>query len=421
MGNNRIFTKLKSFAPWIGLTALTLVLMIYFKLSEQGYSTLKSHGENLIDKYAGNLSPLFVNSELNEEDIFNFALYDKLPIDKKENRILKLESDLYGNDNYTISMQDTIPASNNLDHYKYRLGLSSREENDIDSILNGYKEDLYSSILLADRNSVAIDPKISLLHKAIGADIYKFALDKKSALETGKNNYNDLVTNRDKLIAGLRKDSENKPDDFIFITPDTVFSHKFKIDKKEFAENLDSFEAAKKEKEAPLPKTYKFLTQAKTDEVNKAITTASNVDFAFDAKSQKLTIPSTAFINESLPNYDSLKWSLDNLSEDLENFKFALSSSENGLKLMFGGDKGNVRENVEINFNFDKLGEFIAKTVSAATEASSADWEKFGSKMDSLSNTLSALEQDSTAFIQLKKVSEEIKKAKQNMKKQKNN
>jgi hypothetical protein len=164
-----------------------------------------------------------------------------------------------------------------------------------------------------------------------------------------------------------------------------------------------------------------FLTDSEFEENQFPDIPATDINFSFDSENRKLTIPTTAFMNTDLPNYDSLKLSLDNLANDLDNFKFALTSSENGIKLLFEGNDGIKRENVEIDINFDKLGEFIANTVSAATAASATDWDDFGAKMDSLSRALTALEKDSTAFIKLKQASEEIKKAKNIMPKKKNN
>ena len=98
------------------------------------------------------------------------------------------------------------------------------------------------------------------------------------------------------------------------------------------------------------------------------------------------------------------------------------SSSKMGCPFTLDPGKHEIRERVEyflkrykeegleIDFNFDNLGEFISNTISAAASRSPEEWEKFGAKMDSLGQVLSTMENDSSAIIKLKKLSEQLKK-----------
>lgn len=409
--------KFKNIAPWAALIILTLVLMVFFKLSEQGYSNLKVKGENLIAKYGENLSPFFVNSELTNEDVFNFALYNNLPIDKSKNKVLSIESDSYGNENYVISEIDSLPKTNNYDLYKLKLGLSGSEKNKIDSILDHYIEDLYASILVSDNQTIALDPKISLIQKAIGTDIYKFALQKKTESNSaGEKNY--AVRNKDKLANAI-KDKENKPaENYIFFAPDTVFRYDFAVNKKKMTEEIKSLEKESGQNRKKLDWMRDVISKKDLPDFALNKLPEDEYNYQFDSNWQKLTLPASYYFDNKLLDYDSLKWSLDNLADDISSFQFGLKGYEKGLKIFVESNDGNKLENVEIDFNFENLGDFISNTISAATSASPEDWEKFGAEMDSLSKSFSDLENDSTAFIRLKKATEELKKA-QKQKKQK--
>jgi hypothetical protein len=92
----------KTYLPWVGLIVLTIILMVIFKFTEQGYSDIQEKGENILAQYTRNLSPLYSKTDLTDEDVFNFALYNKLPIDKRNKKILSLESNSYGNEELEI-------------------------------------------------------------------------------------------------------------------------------------------------------------------------------------------------------------------------------------------------------------------------------------------------------------------------------
>ncbi len=405
--------RFKNFAPWIGLGILTVGLMIFFKFSEQGYSDLQVKGNNLLAKYTENLSPLYATSELSNEDVFNFALYNNLPIDKDKNRMFTIESDSYGNENYVVAELDSLPATKNLELYKNKLGLNSTERESIDSILNNYKEDLYSSILLADNQSIALAPKIALLQKAIGTDIYEFALRKKQSTGSGKSKVNYAVDNKEKIVSSLRQaGTDDSPEEFIFMTPDTVFSHDFAINKRKLNESLKQFEAQKKSTGVQSDWSRGILSDQNPSAFAYTKIPEDQYSYQFDSNYYKLTLPVNEFLNENSLDYDSLKWGLENLAKDFASFQFALSGYEKGIKMMIEANDGLDKENVEIQFNFENLGDFIGKTVSAAMTTDPEEWEKFGKQMDSLSKALSTFENDSAAFIQIKQAAEKIKNSK---------
>ncbi|MBU1097219.1 MAG: hypothetical protein KKB34_12115 [Bacteroidetes bacterium] len=419
--SENIKNKLKTYLPWAGLTLLTISLMIYFKYNSQGYDSIQNKGERLISKYTGNLFPLFVKSELTNEDVFNFALYNILPIDKENNRSLKLESDSYGNENFVVSKIKAEKPTENFNLFKTKLNLNLSEQKQIDSILSSYKEALYSSILMNNEETVALDPKISLLHKAIGVDIYNFSSDKLSENGALPKKKNYAVENRDKLLAALNKDESKNTRDYIFLTPDTVFSYSFSIDKKKMIEDLRKIDQSKGKYVNNYSNDIGIVS--KNTKVLFSPSKHKNKEFIYklDSNFSKLTIPTSYYSNKKYPDYDSLRISLGNLAEDIAAFEFGIKNYNKGIKFIISGSDGNKKEKVELDLNLENLGSFISNTVTAATKSADYDWDKFGTKMDSLSKVFEALENDSNSVIKLKKVTEDLKKAKEAMRVKKSN
>ena len=98
--------SIKKFLPYIFLLLLTLVLMFFFKHHKQEISRMLEEGKNnIVSFYTSNLKPLFTQTQISEEDLFNFALYKSLPLDKDKNKVLVLSNDNLGNREYVIKSE----------------------------------------------------------------------------------------------------------------------------------------------------------------------------------------------------------------------------------------------------------------------------------------------------------------------------
>ncbi len=162
-GNN-----IKRWSNIIGLSLLTIGLMIIFKQN----SVKVDHIENKILKfYTNNLQPLFVKTEITNEDIFNFAIYQNLPIDKNQNKVLEIAKLENNEVNFQVKNavfnKDTKNYQKFIEHYQ----LTDRQQKGLDSILLSYKNNVYASILTNDKQVVAVDPKIVLLRESLIYDI----------------------------------------------------------------------------------------------------------------------------------------------------------------------------------------------------------------------------------------------------------
>ncbi|MBN1300918.1 MAG: hypothetical protein JW995_06850 [Melioribacteraceae bacterium] len=408
-------SNIKKYIPWILLAVLTIALMIFFKYSDKGYVALQSTGKDLLAEYTRGLFPVFSKSSLTDEDIFNFALYNSLPLDKENNKVLQLESDSYGNDNYKIESVKGDFKSENYTNFKKQFELDETEEKKIDSILNSYKDDLYASVLINEEGDVAFDPNLSNLHKSLGADIYNFSFDRINI----PNYANVTQPKKDtyKSVSSFESVSDSQPRKYIIMTPDTVFGSDIVFDSKELFTAAEEFINQDKTIEG---KSGKLIPRVFPEKAFISPLSPEEYHYTIDSNFWELTIPTSLNLSQDLLVYDSLKIELDMLAEELNKIKLGFSSSLNGLNFKYKGplDKDN---DVEIDLDFGNLGAVITESINAAMQATSTDWEAFGMKMDSLSKNIYTESGDSLSIIKLKQISEELKKAKRESRKKNRN
>jgi hypothetical protein len=233
-----------SFKKWIpigSLTIVTLALMAVLKFNPNLISNLiEEQKSNLAGFYKENLQPLLYAADLTNEDIFNFAVYQELPLDSSDQQMLKLGYDPAGTEYFEIKNASNISHSNNLKSFVTALDLNDAEIDMIDSIIGSYSDQLSSLVLVNDKNSVAINPNIWNTRKVILADILSFA--KKHA---GQNYSRILPTE----VAGLDNNTimkwvndakSVKANQYIFFTPDSIFEDDFVFDMEEFKVQMEN-------------------------------------------------------------------------------------------------------------------------------------------------------------------------------------
>src|SRR4030066_262550 len=127
--------------------------------------------------YTENLKPLFITAGLTNEDIFDFALYRKLPLDKERGQYLMIGSNEDGSNYFEIKTASIAETNNDFEKFVAALNLNKEQKMQIDSILESYADDMQEQILVNENNTVAISPKLWNYNKAIFADIMPFAKD----------------------------------------------------------------------------------------------------------------------------------------------------------------------------------------------------------------------------------------------------
>jgi hypothetical protein len=253
--------NLKKWLPISALTLVTLALMAILKFNPNLIDNIiEQQKSNLAGFYKENLKPLLYAANLTNEDIFNFALYQELPLDSANQQVLKLGYDPAGTEYFEIKNASDFDQVNNLKKFATALDLNDEEIEMIDSIIGSYSKEISGLVLVNDKNSVAINPNIWNTRKIILADILSFA--QKHASE----NYSQIVPDQiakfdSRTIGKWVSEAKNlKDDQYIFCTSDSIFRDTFQFDVDKFSKNMESMakDIAELHKQKAIVKEYKF-------------------------------------------------------------------------------------------------------------------------------------------------------------------
>lgn len=358
------------------LAGLTIILMVLFKVTDEhseeiveGFKRGYQEGKNY---FVDNLNPLFVKNDLSNEDVFNFAVYNNIPVDKENNKILQINEENDKNKEVFELKKAKYQQTNNYNRWKNALNINKDEQKVLDSLIGRYKNDIYQSVLFTREDNFIVNPNLNLLNKSIRADILDFA---KSVGD--KSNQQHFIESNQRYD-NLKKVLKESVDNFIVFTEDSAFSLKGNIeynnDYDEFFSKGDSIKnfgmylfGDSLEQKLKLIKTRN--ESSRKDEVSFKISDGSkNKFYGFDVNS----------IDNSFNSYFNIK-ELSDL-KDMENLSLALN--EDGKK-------------VKLELNMRALNKIIGNSFKVMSKGDFKDWEKFGLRIDSLANAISKEIEDS--------------------------
>ncbi len=318
-----LFEKYRKWVPALSFTALAIILMVFLKFNPGVIDKLvEQQKTNIAGFYQENLRPLFFASDLSNEDIFNFAFSKQLPIDKSNGQYLKLGFDSGGKEFFEIKTADMRTPENNLDKFITALKLNSKQKQQVDSILESYAEDLQTQVLVNDKNTVAINPNLWNYNKAIVADIISFAHD------ANKDEFNKIVPSgyftydNPDVRTIVNKVKDNKDDQYIFFTPDTIFTEPYQFDKKKFKEDMIR---AKEEIERGLLETNRSVQNLKISirldstliKLKSDPSLNKNFQVYIDSNICRVHIPKIDFPDIHLPDLDSISSQLEEVMKNI--------------------------------------------------------------------------------------------------------
>ncbi len=236
--------NVKKYSPFILLLFLTILLMLFFKSNKKGISGMIEEGKkNLLSLYTSGLRPLITETKISQEDLFNFALYQSLPLDQEKNKVLTL-SDLNGQMVYEIKPANFNKSTRNYEAFKNYFGMNNNEMRISDSVLNSYRKEIYSYVLVNEKNAYAVNPRITSVRKAMLADLIYLA--QKINKEKAEEIFPTLKGFGQNDLASLIKTERDFPTThYLLMTPDTIAKTDFTLDEEKFSEQLKAFEAGK--------------------------------------------------------------------------------------------------------------------------------------------------------------------------------
>lgn len=350
--------KVRKWMPVMGITALTLILMLVLKLNPGILDKLvEKQKTTLAGFYKQNLQPLLFAANLTNEDIFNFAFNKQLPLDKSRNQYISLGTDSTGREYFEIKKVPESKPENNLGKFVSALNLDERQKDQVDSIISSYAGELESQILVNENNTVAINPNLWNYNKALVADLLAFAekSNKKQYVKLVPLDYRDI--NQLKVVHAVNEVKKAKNDDYIFLTPDTVFSDKYYFNKQQFKKEMEDMKKDLAMTSKDLKKmqfnfdfssdSIKYKYQKKFD-----TTWVKNFQIMIDSNICRVKIPRVVLPPE-MPHFDSIfsNMHLEKLSEKLKNLTIEIPRGfpGKGGEFKFNYGKGDSASSFKFN------------------------------------------------------------------------
>jgi hypothetical protein len=156
------------------LTVLVILVMgsIYIKdasLFNKFFIEKKELVANTFMK--GNILPLFTN--LNKDQVLNFALFGNLQIDSADNTELQVKADRGQGSQVEILKRTAgeVAPIVSVSDFCRQLGVSKSQEFVVDSILGSYKQKLQAAVLVSENKEIAIHEELADLNRAMVSTI----------------------------------------------------------------------------------------------------------------------------------------------------------------------------------------------------------------------------------------------------------
>lgn len=292
---------MKKYLLFIFLFALSIILMFNFKSKKNNLSNFLEDGKNKLVSYLKEMNPLYAKTNITNEDLFNFAFYKSLPLDKNSNKVLVIENE----GNKEIIEIKTIPIKNTDNYNSYINYLDAKPTNKtkVDSILKSYKNKIYQNVFSSKNNAYAINPSIISIRENLLKDLLNISQKinpEKSVELFGKLNLN---------IAQI--DIQKYSPNFLIITPDTVLETKINFDRKKLEKQIEKLNeniVYENDINKPIVK-FRFNKESIGSESDK-------IEYKIDSNFFRITINNNE-IEKSIIN-DSLSKALNQISEKIK-------------------------------------------------------------------------------------------------------
>jgi translation elongation factor P/translation initiation factor 5A len=329
--------KIKRWSPVIGITVLTLALMLILKLNPAFIENLfEKQKLNLAGFYKENLKPLLFAADLTSEDIFNFAFYNQLPLDNTNSQFIQLGSDSSGNEYFEINTSGPVTNENNFEKFISTLELDNHQKQQFDSIMSSYADELQTQILVNDKSTVAINQNLWNYRKAIVADIMAFA--KASNEEVVQKVMPALFKVQPPVVKQVVHTVKTaKDNDYIFFTPDTLFIDTFEFDsdkfreemrfaKEEMKKNLKDMNISKEEMQELNVSRLKL--DSSLSNLKRAPRVDKNINIFIDSNVCRVHIDKIEIPDIKLPDMESLEAIINEATNQMRSFVFTMPRIE---------------------------------------------------------------------------------------------
>jgi|GEM_PF-3456107 len=352
-----LLTKLRQNIFATSIIVFTVILLVVFKY-QQSQEKSNENVDFFSQFYSETIKPIFTSKTFDKKDVVNFAFSGNLLLDKDENKVLQLKSDLAGKEIISVKKDGVINTEDNYQNFINGLNLNNEQKVEFDSILDNYSKILAQSIYKDENNFFAIDPNIGTVKAALNKDLSNF-------VKKGKNeNISKSYAFRDLLKENYKKSTNNY---FVF-TSDTVLLRQYK--------NID-------EMNKNLAINQKMLEIEKVKYLDEKHLQLKEQDFSVYVDSNLINITLNGISNiENLEKVQSFNKDNKGLS-----FSIKISDEEVGKPFInFSYSDGETDAEMEMNSN--NVEGAVSNSLKMYSGKNLDEWIEFGIKMDSISKNI---------------------------------
>ncbi len=406
------YAKLKKFTPAIIVAVCTIILMVFFKINPTVFSDLlKNQKDTISSFYKENLKPLFYAADISNEDIYNFAFFKRLPLDKNKKQFLELGSEPAGKEYFEIKNITEPVSQNNFNNFVKVLKLNNAQKHQVDSILSSYARQLGTQVLVNNRNTIAINPDLWSYNKALTAELISFAAKaNRSLAEKVIPNSFKLVSNKS-LAEVVNKIKNSKPSNrYIFLTPDTVVYDTFVFDPAKIKSEISTLNNNTRNGNSVSEEITIVLNNKVMKFTNKSFND-KHFSVYVDSNGCRVNLSDSQLPNISIPDFDSIATEIDRAAKGFRSFSFKFSTPNmRREEYHFRYDGSDSTKNFDYNVIIPKLDSLFRLNKSMPDIYLKRFFgNRFGFRPDSLQNFNNFFFNDSIMSNQQKFLQEQMK------------
>ncbi|MFO7447309.1 MAG: zf-HC2 domain-containing protein [Ignavibacteriaceae bacterium] len=416
-------SKLKKWSPAIGFGLLAVFLMIFLKYNPDAIDEIvQQQQSNLAGFYKENLKPLLFAADLSNEDIFNFAFYHQLPLDKDDYQVLQLGYSNTGEEFFEIKTSDLPFTGGNYDKFISALELNEKEKKQMDSILESYKDELELQVLANEKNTIAINPNLWNYNKAIAADLIAFAKDANMA-ELSKIIPGDIPLYTHGNVKRIVNEVKSaRPNEFIFLTPDTIFSEEFVFDMKKFKEELKQMETELRKADKELKKVdFTVNLNRNLAKLRKDSSLSKDFKIDFDSNFYRVQFSKIDIPEIVIPDFNDIAAQIEEATKHIQSFTVSFPGnrkSRGDIRVRVGSDS---LDSFDFNFrvpDLDSITHFVPFQVDSLIKQFSRNFNFNRSfNLDSLVSSYNFNFSDSLHYQQNQEFRQQMKEFEKEMQK----
>ncbi len=322
--------KIKRWIPVASLGLVTILIMLVLKFNPNFINQIwDSQKEAITGFYKENLQPVLLAANLTNEDIFNFAFNNELPLDNSRQQYLLLGYDDSGKEFFEIRHADRNLDRNSYKEFVSAMNLNEKQKETVDSIIGSYGKALEAQVLINDKNTIAINPNLWNYRKAIFADLLVAAenlnIEKLyKIVPTG-------ITDSEKIrvVNAVEKLKSSPENQYIFVTPDSIFEEAYTFNPQAYEKELVELEKKLKAEEK---KIQQFSFNFKIDSTLKHLERNDKFRHTFkvsiDSNICRIDIPEHKIPEIRIPDFESISPLIEEATKNVHFYAFKVPKVE---------------------------------------------------------------------------------------------